>query len=145
MCVCVCVCVCMPTWIKGVLEARWGKPCLQYDTQTFILLLLHLCISQGFLAKSKSSEDNLQLSALKQRKGSCIDAHGGRGDLMGSNMLRADFQQMPLSTLGFTLASLLEFSLLYKPQATQSSFRVKQLCSHLSASSWLSPFFLLPR
>ena len=87
----------MPARVKGVLEARWGKGvgALQYDTWTFILLLLHLCISQGLLAKSESSEDNLQLSALKQRKGSRIDAHGGRGDIMGSNMLSADFQQIP--------------------------------------------------
>lgn len=30
----------------------------------------------------------------------------------------------------------------YKHWATQSFFRVKQLCPHLSASNWLSPFFI---
>ena len=146
-CQCVCVCVCMPARVKGVLKARWGKgvgaPTVWHIDFHFALTSpLHFpglaCQVQVLWRQSPT----LCPEAKKGWLHRCTRwerSPYGLKHAMGRLPTDAPFH------IGFTLASLLEFSLLYKPQATQSSFRVKQLCSHLSASNWLSPFFLLPR
>lgn len=65
----------------------------------------------------------------------------GRGNLKGPTTQQANFQQTLFFTREFTLTFLLEFSLLINTEQL-SFFRVKQLCPHLSASNWLSPFFI---
>uniref|UniRef100_A0A8D1YC06 Taspase 1 n=1 Tax=Sus scrofa TaxID=9823 RepID=A0A8D1YC06_PIG len=68
-----------------------------------------------------------------------------RGGWMGSASLWADFQQMPFSTFGLYSGLPFGISIAYISRATQSFFSMKRLCSHLSASNWLSSFFFLPK
>ena len=119
-----CVCVCVPAWVKGALEARWGRgvgASTVCHTDFYFTLTSYLHFSAPAGQVQLLWRINLQLSAPKQRKHTCMDAHDGRGDVMGSTTLWADFQQMPFSTVGFILAFLLEFSLLINPEPLRVS------------------------
>lgn len=80
---------------------------------------------------------NCQLPVRTRGKGYCLKVHRGE-ETWWLNHVNGQTSNKQ----GALLSPFLGNFAAYKHWATQSFFRVKQPCPHLSASNWLPPFFI---